>query len=268
MAYEIELDPCKACMIRYKDEECNVSNINHCVYETAAAFSGLLAVNPALKNKITENCQNCVANVLKTMPPLGFTSCDKKINPPLITYQVPHYVPGLINEGYNVEDARKQCKIMCNFKGQRNSAVCEINCDTDANAIVSLTPKKEIDLSCNDNFFCMQKIEGLQPCKPQQCGGISFDIPESVSIECNNNLKCTPETKCEQNFLTTQDKYFKSCIDITPTCDKCSTENFQQPKTTKENFDMSTDKKNPFNIIFGIIIFGIIIFGVFYIAMS
>jgi hypothetical protein len=132
----MNLNPCKSCIQKFQNDcngDCNVTDINNCCYETLSAFYG-----DSAKTKIeAENCKNCVLNVLKQEGPFpgGYTFCDKNISPPPIFYQVPHYIPQLLKDGYTPEEAKIKCMMLCDSGATKYPNECKEYCMTDFNAI-------------------------------------------------------------------------------------------------------------------------------------
>lgn len=156
MNYEVYINPCKACSIKYENEGCPINSMNNCVFETTAAFAGVPSLN-AISVEGSDSGEKCIANIRNKMGPFPGWYKNRKIAKPAIFIQAPHYVPQLLQKGHDVESARNMCIRMCNGNGE-----CIDNCNTDANAVVSIQPKMCNDTSnyvsenFEDNFDAMQ----------------------------------------------------------------------------------------------------------------
>lgn len=136
MEYEIKINPCKACSIKYEKEGCNINSMNNCIYETTAAFSGYPSLN-VISSEGNKANEECIADIRDKMGPFKGWYKNRKLSKPPIFVQDPHYVPHLIGKGYNVDIAKNMCIKMCNSQG------CIDNCITDANAIDSIIEYRE-----------------------------------------------------------------------------------------------------------------------------
>lgn len=127
-----KINPCHACMEKYKKNNCDINNINNCCYETLAAFYGIPNVNRIRDTKDAENCVKCLYNQMKNM---GRTPCDFQLAPPPIFAQVPHYFPKYLAKSNDIQKAKQLCIQKCN--SNIYSEECKENCITDSLAVES-----------------------------------------------------------------------------------------------------------------------------------
>lgn len=131
----------------------DVNTINDCCYKTLAAFRGATNINQISEN---DNCRACVANMVTDM---GKSTCELRVQPPVLWNQQPHYFPNLLiknPEIEDMEDAAGKCAIEC-FKlaedcpGNENGGTLEClnNCATDFLAVA--LPKMEKNKLINTN---------------------------------------------------------------------------------------------------------------------
>ena len=177
MRYNI--DPCKSCWNKYKDEGVNINDLNNCYVETSAAFSTTKSALP-----IPEWC-DCISKKMADLPyragkPLNFG--NNQFSTAVAWNNIPHYFPTLL-ETNSPDQALKFCNELC------NSNECRDNCVTDRNSVTEQKPK-------------------LKP-KPNY----KSDTPKPKCL-CNNNGKCKGNTnicscyegwggdKCDKKVLT------------------------------------------------------------------
>ncbi len=151
MSYNIELNPCFACLKNNPpgcDGTYNYTTINQCLVDTTSAFSGKLGVKGTLQSTIKERNKQCLNKVLHTLGPWNngwYNDCNHRLSASVSFNQIRHYVPDLVNYGYDKEQARQVCKKMCVKNGKNNVYECITACDIDADAIVSITPAEPIN---------------------------------------------------------------------------------------------------------------------------
>jgi len=141
MSTTYELNPCNACIAKFKKTGCNVNDISGCCYETLGAFMGSdnpLAIHDTLQGR---NAIECVQNKIRAM---GRDTCDLKVAPKPILNQTPHYYPNLFKKSGNKVSALNQCFSMCKNSVYPNS--CAENCVTDnATVIIKNAEKKFVE---------------------------------------------------------------------------------------------------------------------------
>lgn len=133
MSYKI--NPCKACLDKYSDKDCNINTINDCVTETAAAFKGTLSNNTLSVGEAEENWRQCMNTLIKSE---GKTPEDLRIEMAPVWNQVPHFFPDLLSELKNPEMAKLSCIDKCSSL-RNNKKTCVQNCITDRNAVEMVT---------------------------------------------------------------------------------------------------------------------------------
>lgn len=126
----ISINPCKACLNKFSSGKCNINNINHCCYETLAAFKGTDSVNDIRGSPEAVNCVNCVTNAIKY---LGKNPDDLQLAPPPLWNRAPHYFPSLLSETKDPSQAFNQCIEKC--KDNHLPFECKNNCFVDADAV-------------------------------------------------------------------------------------------------------------------------------------
>jgi hypothetical protein len=125
------LNPCNACMDKYKTGGSNINDINNCCYETVATFKGVDSVMDVVGTPEAENCVQCIRSKMKSM---GTTPCEFQLAPPPIFNQTPHHFPSLLYKTKNPKVALKHCVDMC--QGNKLPLECAANCKTDFASVV------------------------------------------------------------------------------------------------------------------------------------
>lgn len=139
------INPCKACIDKFKNGRCGVHNINDCCYDTLAAFTGSQSVNDI---RYVDNCVDCVQQFLKAE---GKTSCDLNIKPPPIWNDVPHYFPRLLQELDDPDQSLITCKQLCSENDKLHVNKCHENCETDFNAVQYVTDEIKMSRSSKNS---------------------------------------------------------------------------------------------------------------------
>ena len=142
MKYSI--NACRACINKFKDKDCNVNDINNCVYDVATAFVGRPSSN-ALNNfdydDLRKQCSECVYKFTQQMGPFRqMTWRDKRINPPPVFANNPNYLPDLLETSNSVVEAKNKCIQLCRDNAV-NSNECIENCIVQANAVEEYKPE-------------------------------------------------------------------------------------------------------------------------------
>ena len=144
---DFTINPCKACIEKLKNNECDVNSINDCCYSTLDAFIGNGSVN-SIRN--TQQAKNCIECVKQSINLIGRDSCDMKISPPALFNQTPHYFPHLLNETNDPNISLEECKKRCLNSSFKNE--CLENCITDFNAVeIFNKQQKEQDINQQQN---------------------------------------------------------------------------------------------------------------------
>lgn len=133
MTTKYKINPCKACEKKLSGGRCNVNTMNDCCYGTLAAFSGAISSTSINNSEAADNCKACVQKVMDGMGVFGRSECDLKLSSPPLWLQSPHYVPSLLNDGMDPENALKECVKLCNDTKYPNE--CKLNCQTDYDAV-------------------------------------------------------------------------------------------------------------------------------------
>ncbi len=139
MKYNVYINPCKACSKKYENEGCSINSMNNCVFETSAAFANIPSLN-AISTEGTNIGEQCIANIRNKMGPFPGWYKNRKLSKPAIFIQEPHYLPKLLQQGYDVETARNMCIRMCTSEG------CIENCNTDADAVEYIQPENSVEI--------------------------------------------------------------------------------------------------------------------------
>lgn len=128
---EFTLNPCSACWKKYKSGNCNINEINSCVAETAAAFTGYPSNSLVSGTDAGKNWQQCMETMMKAE---GRTPCDFQLEMAPVWNQYPHYFyPELLNTK-NANKAEQNCILRCS-KLRNNKKPCIENCKTDRDAV-------------------------------------------------------------------------------------------------------------------------------------
>lgn len=128
------INPCDACIQRYKKSGCNINNISSCCYETLGAFMGSDNSLQIANTPQGKNAFDCVKNKIIAM---GQSPCELKIAPRPILQRAPHYFPDLLEKTNNKEESKKQCIQMCQNTQYKNE--CILNCLTDYASVFEKT---------------------------------------------------------------------------------------------------------------------------------
>ncbi len=183
---DYNVNPCKTCLNKFKNGDCDVNNINDCCYDTLAAFLGEGSVNAVRDTPEAKNCIECLQMGIKDM---GRTPCDLRLGPPPIWNQTPHYFPQLLSEHQNAEIAKDMCIQKCSSNYYPNE--CNINCFTDYGAVEPIQKESfslsNIDINSpinpelkniqNQNFIDTSNIKPIgitQDCSTINCSSLLF----------------------------------------------------------------------------------------------
>lgn len=128
------LNPCKACWEKYKSGDCGMNDVNNCVVETAAAFSGIPSNNVIAGTAAGENWQDCMNKMLQAEGalPCSYRARELKMAP--VFNQVPHYFPELLYKTGDAGKAQRSCMQKCS-ELPMNKKACMENCATDRAAV-------------------------------------------------------------------------------------------------------------------------------------
>ena len=142
MSYNI--NPCKACLERYKAGNCDINNMNSCVVETAAAFAPFDSNNALRGAAGGEHWHECMSAMMQGLPdragqPRDF--CNFQLNMAPVLSPIPHYYPGLLDETKDPNKALARCLEAASHHRQPLSTA-EV-CRTDHAAVEMMTPTKE-----------------------------------------------------------------------------------------------------------------------------
>ena len=129
MTYEI--NPCEACINKYKDRGCNVNDLSGCCYETLGAFMG---TNDSLQIYNTPQANNAIECVHNKIVAMGRDPCDLRVPPKPIIPTAPHYFPEIFRQSGDKKAALNTCLFAC--RDCHNPNTCKENCITDANSVV------------------------------------------------------------------------------------------------------------------------------------
>lgn len=129
MSYE--LNPCEACIDRYKSTGCNVNDLSRCCYETLGAFMGS---DNALQIHTTPQARNAMECVHNKIIAMGRDTCALRVAPKPIIPRAPHHFPELLHQSNNIEQSKNTCIKLC--QNDRFPLECMANCITDANSVV------------------------------------------------------------------------------------------------------------------------------------
>jgi len=132
------LNPCKACWEKYNRGECSINNVNSCLTDTAAAFSGMPSNNFIRGTAAGENWSNCMEKMMKAQ---GRTPCDFQLDMAPVWNQVPHYFPGFLAETGDPEKSQRSCMQSCS-ELRHNKKACMQNCVVDKAAVEAYNPRK------------------------------------------------------------------------------------------------------------------------------
>jgi len=130
---DYKINPAKATCMKYPNQVQDLQSINDTCFGICASFSdsiNVFSMDPAC----TKSCEDLVENRKREI--FGVGSCDHQAPyKPVIWGQVPRYVPKLLKKGVTLENARAQCKQMCDKTVPMLNLECREACDLDANAV-------------------------------------------------------------------------------------------------------------------------------------
>ena len=177
MSYNI--NPCKACLQKYKDGECNINDLNDCLVDTATAFSTFPSNNSIRGTLLGQNWQDCIAQKLAEMPyvagkPRSF--CNFQVNTAPRWLNIPHYFPQLLEDTKDQKKALAQCLKKCE-DDCRQTETCKMTCNVDHNAVENFSPKKK-------------KVQSADLCDTKNLNSAS--IPGLASNCLQNSNKKSP----------------------------------------------------------------------------
>ena len=142
MSYNI--NPCKACLQKYKDGDCNINELNDCIVDTATAFSTFPSNNSLRGTPMGQNWQDCIAQKMAALPYVAGKArsfCNFQLNVAPRWLQVPHHFPQLLEDTQDPDKALKICRKMC--ENDRLTETCKETCNRDYTAVVNFSPKKD-----------------------------------------------------------------------------------------------------------------------------
>lgn len=129
------INPVKATCIKYKDREKSIQGMNDTCFGICAAFSGTFDTY-AMDPKCTQSCVDLIE--AKRHELFGVGSCDHQTPyRPVAWGQVPRFVPNLVKNGMNPDEAKNVCYNLCSQKVPNLVRECQETCDLDRNAIES-----------------------------------------------------------------------------------------------------------------------------------
>lgn len=137
------INPVKATCIKYSGKDNGIQGLNDTCFGICAAFSGTYDTF-AMDPKCTQSCVDFIEQRKHEI--FGVGSCDHQVPyRPVAWGQIPRFVPKLLQKGIGVEQARSECKNMCNKVVPHLARECRDTCDLDANAVEEYKPVKKIE---------------------------------------------------------------------------------------------------------------------------
>lgn len=128
-----DINPVKATCIKYSGKDHGIQGLNDTCFGICAAFSGTFdtfAMDPICSQSCTDFIEQ------RKYELFGVGSCDHQVPyRPVAWQQIPRFIPRLLQQGMKVEQARSNCKNMCNSSVPLLAAECRETCDLDANAV-------------------------------------------------------------------------------------------------------------------------------------
>jgi hypothetical protein len=146
----IKIDPCSACLDYY--DITDINNINSCCYNTLGAFLNKNNINEIKNTPEAKNCFNCVQRSIRA---LGRDPCEFRLSPPPIISTSPHFLPYILKDEPDLNNALSKCLNMC-----QNSEECIKNCNIDA---LSVKYGQQLELNTSSD-----KISISQPVSTQE----------------------------------------------------------------------------------------------------
>lgn len=134
------LNPCVACNKYLRSRgQCNLHQLNNCLVETSAAFTGIPSTDSFRKNNIEETWQGCIDNLTRE---LGRTPCELRMAMAPVFVQAPHYFPNALVQVGDKDNAYEICMEQCS-ELSNNKEQCKINCQIDYDTVVSINKGKD-----------------------------------------------------------------------------------------------------------------------------
>lgn len=130
------IDPCSACLKKYDAKDIN--NINHCCYNTLAAFANSSSINDFINYPDAKVCYKCVERSKEAM---GRNRCEFRLPAYPVFVQSPHYFPDLLQQTADPEKSREICLDKCEVSNYKNE--CVENCKIDYFAVKPINRNRE-----------------------------------------------------------------------------------------------------------------------------
>ncbi len=202
------IDPCSACLKKYDIKDIN--NINHCCYNTLAAFANSSSINDFINYPDAKVCYKCVERSKEAM---GRNRCEFRLPAYPVFVQDPHYFPDLLQQTSDPKKAKEMCIDKCEDSNYKNK--CVDNCHVDYFAVKPLDKKereKEEEIINNeiDNNIRETKPDN-ENFKNDNIDENENDIGKEESVIEKENFEQNKleffeqekkfRKKCERNFL-------------------------------------------------------------------
>ena len=156
-----KIDPVKATCMKYANKDHGIQGLNDTCFGICAAFSGtndVYNMDPAC----SKSCTNFIEKRKREI--FGVGSCDHQVPyRPVIWQQIPRYIPALLNNGDNKEQAKIKCFSMCEKYMPNLTSECKEACIVDYNAV---TEEEYRDNSIKQHTVKAEPQEQPQPEKP------------------------------------------------------------------------------------------------------
>ncbi len=167
------IDPCSACLKKYDIKDIN--NINHCCYNTLAAFANSSSINDFINYPDSKVCYKCVERSKEAM---GRNRCEFRLPAYPVFVQAPHYFPNLLEQTSDPKKSLEICLDKCQDSNYKNE--CSENCRIDYFAVkpVNIDENRE-DESREDENIEDENIEDEIE---------NFEEIENFKKKCENNF--------------------------------------------------------------------------------
>ena len=194
------IDPCSACLKKYDIKDIN--NINHCCYNTLAAFANSSSINDFINYPDAKVCYKCVERSKEAM---GRNRCEFRLPAYPVFVQDPHYFPDLLQQTSDPEKSREMCIDKCEDSNYKNK--CVDNCHVDYFAVKPLNKKER---KKEEEIIDDEVKNNIRETEPNTQDFKNDNIYESES-EIENDIEKENFEQNELEFFEKEKKFRKKC---------------------------------------------------------
>ena len=132
------INPCNACIDKFKKGYCDINNISNCCYETCSDwFNQQEGLPNDTSIKCKQNCEDCLYPFIKATGRSNY----KMVEPP-VWYEIFPFFPNLFwNNNKDVNKSKDECYKLCDEKSPYPEG-CRNKCDLDAMSVQDINKEK------------------------------------------------------------------------------------------------------------------------------